>query len=83
MKLKLPLAFQLKTEWRFLSGRIEPFKGIEYPDLRDGRDQAKIVLSWNVPHYLVVIGGDPEGCEEDDSIEMQRLQNLCKRVGIG
>jgi D-inositol-3-phosphate glycosyltransferase len=38
--------------------------------------------SFICPHYLVIIGGDPEGRPENQTDEMQRLQTLCGELGL-
>jgi D-inositol-3-phosphate glycosyltransferase len=40
------------------------------------------VLS-NCPHYLYIIGGEPDAEEGTMNREMQRLQNLCQELGVG
>jgi D-inositol-3-phosphate glycosyltransferase len=62
-------------------GRIEPLKGV------DTLIKAMAIVKENCeffecPHYLVVIGGDPEGHTEDVSVEMKRLQWLCSDMGL-
>jgi D-inositol-3-phosphate glycosyltransferase len=62
-------------------GRIEPLKGI------DTLIEAMAIIkkrcpSFECPHYLVIIGGDPEGREEDVSVEMRRLKLLCKKLDL-
>lgn len=63
-------------------GRIEPLKGV------DTLIRAMAIVKENCefficPHYLVVIGGDPEGDTEDVSAEMKHLQILCRDLGLG
>lgn len=59
-------------------GRIEPLKGIETL-LR-----AVARLDENHHHSLCVaiIGGDPNGADQDDNVELARLQNLRTELGI-
>jgi len=62
-------------------GRIEPLKGV------DTLIRAMAIVKENCeffdcPHYLVVIGGDPECETEDVSAEMQHLQTLCRNLGL-
>ena len=78
---KAAIGIPVEDRMALFVGRIEPLKGIET------LIHAMAVIKENCPflecpHYLVVIGGDPEGSEEEDSIEMQRLQNLCKQLGL-
>lgn len=63
-------------------GRIEPLKGIDkiihaIANLRKGD-----VLS-NCPHYLIIIGGDPDAPAAEMNEEMQRLQLLSRDLEIG
>jgi D-inositol-3-phosphate glycosyltransferase len=62
-------------------GRIEPLKGV------DTLIKAMAILkkrcsNFECPHYLVIIGGDPEGHEEDVTNEMVRLQALCRELDL-
>ncbi len=62
-------------------GRIEPLKGL------DTLIRAMALVKRNCkkfvcPHYLVIIGGDPEGDPEDMTSEMNRLQSLCRELGL-
>ncbi len=62
-------------------GRIEPLKGI------DTLIQAFSMLKppetmKNCPHYLVVIGGEPDATPEQMTTEMARLQNMVYALGI-
>lgn len=62
-------------------GRIEPLKGV------DTLIRAMAILKQNCerfvcPHYLVIIGGDPEGHPERDESEMGRLQALARSLGL-
>ena len=63
-------------------GRIEPLKGVDtlIRAIADMRDDG--VLS-QYPHYLTIIGGDPDASPEDMTAEMVRLQALCQELGIG
>jgi len=62
-------------------GRIEPLKGVDTL-LRAMAIVKKTCKSFVCPHYLVIIGGDPEGDTEQMSGEMVRLQSLCKELGL-
>ncbi|MFH1446235.1 MAG: glycosyltransferase [Chloroflexota bacterium] len=60
-------------------GRIEPLKGI------DTLIEAMALLKLDCgkcPHYLVIIGGDPDASPELISLEMTRLKNLCHELGL-
>ncbi len=62
-------------------GRIEPLKGI------DTLLQAMAIIRSNCdydlcPHYLAIIGGEPDANEKQLNNEMSRLQGLCKQLGI-
>jgi D-inositol-3-phosphate glycosyltransferase len=63
-------------------GRIEPLKGVDkliraIAELRKGD-----VLS-KCPHYLIIIGGEPDAPSPEMNQEMQRLQQLCKDLDVG
>ncbi len=62
-------------------GRIEPLKGIDtlIRALAEMQASGKIKCC---PHYLVVIGGDPEATQESLTSEMARLQALVGELGI-
>ncbi len=62
-------------------GRIEPLKGVDTL-IRAMAIVKKTCKQFVCPHYLVIIGGDPEGHPERDTGEMQRLQELCKSLGL-
>jgi D-inositol-3-phosphate glycosyltransferase len=66
-------------------GRIEPLKGIEtlIRAMAYVRENRLLINCPDCPHYLVVIGGDPNLSNQDMSGEMARLQNLCRELGIG
>ena len=74
----------IPTEDRMLLfvGRIEPLKGVETL-IRAVAHMRKMGVLGKCPHYLAVIGGDPEGNPQDIDTEMKRLQNLCGELGIG
>jgi D-inositol-3-phosphate glycosyltransferase len=38
--------------------------------------------SFRCPHYLVIIGGDPEEDPDEMSAEMARIQSLCQDLGL-
>ncbi len=62
-------------------GRIEPLKGIDtlIRALAEMQASGKIQCC---PHYLVVIGGDPEATQESMTSEMARLFTLVGDLGI-
>jgi D-inositol-3-phosphate glycosyltransferase len=62
-------------------GRIEPLKGIDTLIHAIAQMRKADVLS-RCPHYLYIIGGNPEACGEDASKEMQRLQALCAELDL-
>ena len=63
-------------------GRIEPLKGIDTLIRAIAQMRKSDVMS-NCPHYLYIIGGDPNGEKMDMDHEMQRLQELCREQGVG
>lgn len=62
-------------------GRIEPLKGVDTL-IRAMAQVKENCVSFRCPHYLVIIGGDPNGESEDTNAEMSRLQSLCKTLGL-
>lgn len=62
-------------------GRIEPLKGVDTL-LRAMAEVKKTCKAFICPHYLVIIGGDPEGQTETLDDEMRRLQGLCNELGL-
>jgi D-inositol-3-phosphate glycosyltransferase len=63
-------------------GRIEPLKGVDTLIKAIASLRCNGVLS-QYPHYLAIIGGDPDASPEDMTVEMSRLQDLCQQLGIG
>jgi D-inositol-3-phosphate glycosyltransferase len=62
-------------------GRIERLKGVDtlikaISQLKQGDILQKC------PHYLYIIGGDPNSDRIKMNIEMQRLQDLCSELGL-
>jgi len=62
-------------------GRIEPLKGVDTL-IRAMALVKENCKSFRCPHYLVIIGGDPETDPEKMSAEMRRLQSLCQELGL-
>jgi len=62
-------------------GRIEPLKGVDTL-IRAMSIVKHKCRNFVCPHYLVIIGGDPEEDEEKLSAEMRRLQTLCRDLGL-
>ena len=70
-----------KDRMALFVGRIELLKGV------DTLIRAMAIVKENCkrfvcPHYLVIIGGDPEGHPERDESEMGRLQVLARSLGL-
>jgi len=63
-------------------GRIEPLKGIDTL-IRAIAQLRKADVMEKCPHYLFIIGGDPEKDNRDLNQEMARLQKLCDDNGLG
>ncbi len=70
-----------KDRMALFVGRIEPLKGVDTL-LRAMALVKQNCKSFICPHYLVIIGGDPEGHPENQTGEMQRLQALCGELGL-
>jgi D-inositol-3-phosphate glycosyltransferase len=66
-------------------GRIEPLKGIDtlIRAMAYVHENGLLTDCPDCPHYLAVIGGDPNLSNQDMSGEMARLKNLCEELGIG
>ena len=62
-------------------GRIEPLKGVDTL-IRAMAIVKETCERFVCPHYLVIIGGDPEGHPERDEGEMGRLQVLAQSLGL-
>jgi len=63
-------------------GRIEPLKGVDTLIKAISQlQQADILL--RCPHYLFIIGGDPNLDRDKMNEEMQRLQDLRTELGVG
>ena len=62
-------------------GRIEPLKGIDkLIHAIAGLSKADVLSQ--CPHYLIIIGGEPQVPPEEMSKEMNRLQALCRQLQI-
>lgn len=62
-------------------GRIEPLKGIETL-IRAIALLFKERVTSGCPHYLAIVGGDPNVTPEMENTEMARLQALCHELGV-
>jgi len=62
-------------------GRIEPLKGLDTL-IRAMAIVKRKCKAFVCPHYLIIIGGDPEGDSMDMTEEMNRLQSLCGELGL-
>ncbi len=62
-------------------GRIEPLKGIDTL-IRAIAYMCKTGVIFQYPHYLAIIGGDPNVDESEMNSEMARLQRLCRELGL-
>lgn len=62
-------------------GRIEPLKGIDTL-IRAISQMWKSDVMSTCPHYLYIIGGDPNGQELDEDSEIARLKRLCHELGV-
>ncbi|MCL4560350.1 MAG: glycosyltransferase [Chloroflexi bacterium] len=63
-------------------GRIEPLKGVDTLIRAIALMRQEGLLSV-YPHYLAIIGGDPDVSPEDMTAEMARLQALSASLGLG
>jgi D-inositol-3-phosphate glycosyltransferase len=62
-------------------GRIEPLKGIDTL-IRAIALMDRTGIMSECPHFLAIIGGDPNTSEGELSHEMQRLQSLCDELKV-
>ncbi len=63
-------------------GRIEPLKGVDTL-IRALAHIHESGLLAKYPHYLAIIGGDPDADPQDMNAEIARLRDLCSQLGIG
>ena len=62
-------------------GRIEPLKGVETL-MRAIALMRQKGVTCEIPHYLTVIGGDPDIGQRKMNAEMARLKRLCGELGV-
>lgn len=62
-------------------GRIEPLKGVDTL-IRAIAHMRKTGVQTQHPHYLAIIGGDPNANQSDMNTEMGRLRGLCRELGL-
>jgi len=62
-------------------GRIEPLKGIDTLLVAISQLKQADILQ-RCPHYLYIIGGNPDPDQVNLNKEMQRLQDLCRKLGL-
>ncbi len=78
---KEAIGISSKDRMALFVGRIEPLKGVD--TLIEAMSIVKRTCkSFSCPHYLAVIGGDPEEDSVEISSEMSRLQALCRDLGL-
>jgi D-inositol-3-phosphate glycosyltransferase len=63
-------------------GRIEPLKGVDTL-IRAIAHMRTTGITDRYPHYLAIIGGDPDADQQEMTSEMARLQNLSRELGLG
>ncbi|MDP2965010.1 MAG: glycosyltransferase [Pelolinea sp.] len=63
-------------------GRIEPLKGIDTLIRAIAQMRKSDVLS-TCPHYLYIIGGEPNSENGNGNQEIERLKALCVELGVG
>ena len=78
---KEAIGIPVKDRMALFVGRIEPLKGVDTL-IRAMAIVKETCTTFRCPHYLVIIGGDPEMELDEISAEMDRLQNLCKELGL-
>jgi D-inositol-3-phosphate glycosyltransferase len=63
-------------------GRIEPLKGVDTL-IRAIAHMRTTGITDRYPHYLAVIGGEPNADQHEMNSEMARLQHLSRELGLG
>ncbi len=63
-------------------GRIEPLKGIDTLIKAIAQMRNSDILS-TCPHYLYIIGGEPDSRNGTSTPEINRLKTLCVELGVG
>ncbi len=71
-----------KDRMALFVGRIEPLKGVDTL-IRAMAILKERCVQYICPHYLVIIGGDPEGHPERDESEMARFADPGALIGAG
>ena len=62
-------------------GRIEPLKGVENL-MRAIALMRQRGINGEIPHYLAIIGGDPDSDDQKMTAEMGHLKQLCDELNI-
>ena len=62
-------------------GRIEPLKGVDTL-IRAIAHMRTTGITDRYPHYLAIIGGDPDADQREMTTEMARLQQLSRDLGL-
>ncbi len=62
-------------------GRIEPLKGVDTL-IRAIAHMRTTGVTDQCPHYLAIIGGDPDASPNEMNAEMARLQSLSRELGL-
>lgn len=78
---KEAIGIPVKDRMALFVGRIEPLKGLDTL-IKAMAIVKETCKSFRCPHYLVIIGGDPQEDPDQMSAEMERLQNLCRALGL-
>ena len=78
---KVAIGIPANDRMALFVGRIEPLKGVDTL-IKAMAIVKETCKSFRCPHYLVIIGGDLDGEEENLSDEMRRLQVLCRDMGL-
>jgi D-inositol-3-phosphate glycosyltransferase len=78
---KLVIGVPQQHQMLLFVGRIEPLKGVDTL-IRAIAQMRSLGLQDRFPHYLAVIGGDPNVKPQEMTSEMSRLQVLCRDLGL-